>query len=91
MRHRDRQRRKREEDLDRELRSDLALETEEQMQTGLPPEEAWLAAQRNFGDVTVVKEEVRDQRFSVKAYSASPAPTSTNWKPSSMYVCGPLL
>lgn len=53
-------RRQREEDLDRELRSDLALEAEEQMEAGLPAGEARLAARRNFGNVTLVKEEVRE-------------------------------
>ena len=53
-------RRDREEDLDRELRSDLSLEIEEQIQAGLPAGEAQLAARRNFGNATLVKEEVRE-------------------------------
>jgi predicted permease len=53
------QRRAREEDLERELRSDLELEAEEQLERGLSPEEARYAAQRAFGNITYVKEEVR--------------------------------
>jgi len=49
----------REEDLDRELRTDLELEVEEQEANGLSPREARDAAQRAFGNVTWVKEEVR--------------------------------
>lgn len=36
-------------DLERELRSDLELEEEEQRENGLPPEEVRYAAQRAFG------------------------------------------
>ena len=50
----------REQDLERELRSDLELEAEEQRQNGLSPEEARYAAQRAFGNTTLVKEEVRE-------------------------------
>lgn len=49
----------RERDLERELRSDLELEAQEQQENGLPPEEARYAARRAFGNVTWVKEEVR--------------------------------
>jgi predicted permease len=56
-----RQRRKeREEDLERELRSDLELESAEQEENGLSAERARLAARRAFGNATVVKEEVRE-------------------------------
>jgi predicted permease len=49
----------RERDLDREIRADLELEAEEQGENGLSAEEAYRAAQRAFGNVTWVKEEVR--------------------------------
>jgi hypothetical protein len=51
--------REREEDLERELRSDLELEAEEQEADGLSPQDARYAARRAFGNVTLVKEEVR--------------------------------
>ncbi|MBV8709126.1 MAG: hypothetical protein JO028_18200, partial [Acidobacteriaceae bacterium] len=53
-------RKKHDEDLDRELRSDLELEAEEQQERGLSPEEAQYAARRAFGNTTLVKEEVRE-------------------------------
>lgn len=52
-------RREREQDLEREIRSDLELETEEQEANGLSPQDARYAARRAFGNVTWVKEEVR--------------------------------
>jgi predicted permease len=55
-----RRRESRENDLDRELLAHLELEAEEQQDAGLPPEEARNAARRAFGNVTFVKEEVRD-------------------------------
>lgn len=51
--------REREQDLEREIRSDLELEAEEQEADGLAPEEARYAARKAFGNVTWVKEEVR--------------------------------
>ncbi len=50
----------REHDLDRELRSDLDLEAEELEQAGLPPDQARYAAQRAFGNIARVKEEIRE-------------------------------
>jgi len=47
-------------DLDRELRAHLDLEAEEQQEAGLSPGEARYAAQRAFGNTTLVKEEVRE-------------------------------
>ncbi len=44
-------------DLDRELGAHLDLETEEQREAGLPPDEARHAARRAFGNVTLVKED----------------------------------
>ncbi len=53
-------RKQREQDLERELRSHLELETEEQEEIGLSNEEARLAAQRAFGNTTRVQESVRE-------------------------------
>jgi predicted permease len=52
-------RRRKEDDLERELRLDLELEAEEQQERGLSAEEARCAARRAFGNVTLTKEEVR--------------------------------
>ena len=52
-------RKDRERDLEREIRSDLELEAEEQEASGLSPRDARDAARRAFGNVTWVKEEVR--------------------------------
>ena len=46
-------------DFDRELRSDLELETEEQQESGLSPEDSRYAARRAFGNTTLVAEDVR--------------------------------
>ena len=50
---------KRDADLERELRSDLALEEEEQRESGLPSEEARYAARRAFGNPTLIREQTR--------------------------------
>ncbi|HEY6850245.1 MAG TPA: ABC transporter permease [Terracidiphilus sp.] len=47
---------KRNVDLERELRSDLELEEEEQRESGLSSEEARYAARRAFGNLTIIKE-----------------------------------
>ena len=47
-------------DLERELRSDLELEEEEQREKGLPPEEARHAARRAFGNEALIKEQTRE-------------------------------
>jgi predicted permease len=52
-------RRRREQDLERELRSDLELEAEEHREGGLSAEEARYAARKAFGNTTLIKEEVR--------------------------------
>ena len=44
-----------EQDLEREFRSDLEAEAEEQQNNGLSPEEALYAAQRAFGNTPLVK------------------------------------
>src|SRR5712692_687685 len=46
-------------DLDRELRAHLDLEAEEQQESGLPSGEARHAAQRAFGNTTLIKEDTR--------------------------------
>src|SRR5712692_7186639 len=54
-----RSRQRREEDLDRELRSHLELEAEEQQAAGLPACDARYAAQRAFGNKALVKDDMR--------------------------------
>ncbi|MGA2651212.1 MAG: ABC transporter permease [Terracidiphilus sp.] len=53
------QAKKRDEDLVRELQSDLDLEEEEQRERGLSPEEARYAARRAFGNSTLIREQTR--------------------------------
>ena len=53
-------RKRREQDLEREIRADMALEEEEQRDAGVPPGEASYAARRAFGNVTLVKEVTRE-------------------------------
>lgn len=52
-------RRNRAEDLERELQGHLELEAEERLEAGLSPDEARYAAQRAFGNTTLIKEDVR--------------------------------
>src|SRR5258708_5030333 len=54
-----RERRDREKELDREMESHLELEAEEQVDSGLPPEEAGYAARRALGNPTLIVEDVR--------------------------------
>ena len=54
------QTRKRDTDLERELRSDLELEEEEQRERGLSSEEAHFAALRAFGNPTLIRERTRE-------------------------------
>lgn len=51
---------KRNADLERELRSDLELEEEEQRENGLPPEEAQYAARRAFGNAALIREQIHE-------------------------------
>lgn len=51
---------KRDADLERELRSDLEIEEEEQRENGLSPEEARFAARRAFGNPTQIREQTRE-------------------------------
>src|SRR5690349_21482089 len=53
-------RKQREQDLDRELRSDLELEAAEQEERGISPEEARYAARRALGNATLIREDVRE-------------------------------
>jgi predicted permease len=52
------QRPDREKELNRELESHLYLEAEEQLESGLSPQEARCAAQRAFGNTTLVREDL---------------------------------
>jgi predicted permease len=54
-----RQTRKRDADLERELRCDLELEEEEQREGGISAEEAHYAARRAFGNPTLIREQTR--------------------------------
>jgi predicted permease len=51
---------KRNADLERELRSDLELEEDEQRESGLSPEEAGYAARRAFGNTTLIREQTHE-------------------------------
>jgi predicted permease len=51
--------RKRNEEVERELQSDLELEEEEQREQGVPPAEARHAALRSFGNPTLISEQTR--------------------------------
>lgn len=48
------------EDLDRDIREHIAIETQENIDRGMSPEEAGYAAMRKFGNVARVKEETRE-------------------------------
>lgn len=85
-----RRRRKQEEDLDRELAGHLEVETEEKRESGLSREEARYAAQRAFGNTTLIREDTRamwgwtslerlgqDLRFALRIMRKSPAFTAT--------------
>ena len=76
---------KRDEDLERELQSDLELEEEEQREGGLSKEDAHYAALRAFGNPTLIREQtraewgwgwlenvVRDLRIGVRTLFRSP-------------------
>src|SRR5579859_3135721 len=47
-------------DLERELRSDIELEEEEQCENGLSPEKAGCAARRAFGNPSLIKEKTHE-------------------------------
>ena len=52
--------RKKDADLEPELRSDLELEEEEQRENGVSPEEAHYAARRAFGNATLIREQTHE-------------------------------
>jgi hypothetical protein len=47
-------------DLEREMRSDLDIEEEEQRENGLSPQAARDAARRAFGNTTLIKEQIHE-------------------------------
>lgn len=76
---------KRDQDVARELQSDLDLEEEEQRERGVPTEEARYAAMRAFGNPTLISEQTRavwswngleslarDLRFSLRTLRRTP-------------------
>jgi len=81
--------RKRDEDLEREINSDLELEVEEQRERGLSPEEARRAALRAFGNPTLIREQshlvwgwgwlesfLKDVTYGLRSLFRSPALTA---------------
>jgi len=79
------QTKKRDRDLERELRSDIELEEQEQRENGTPSDEAHYAALRAFGNPTLIREQthaawssiwlenlLRDFRISVRTLLRSP-------------------
>jgi predicted permease len=82
--------RKRDADLERELRADLELEEEERREKGLSPDEARREARRAFGNTTLIKEQTheawgwaalehfaQDIRYGVRQLRRAPAFTIT--------------
>jgi hypothetical protein len=80
-------RNQREEDLEREIRCDLELETEEQQAKGLSPRDARYAAHRAFGNTTLIFDQggtramwgwtafeqlLQDARYALRGVQASP-------------------
>ncbi|HEX5235096.1 MAG TPA: ABC transporter permease [Silvibacterium sp.] len=51
---------KRDAEAERELRSDLELEEEEQRENGLSPEDAHYAARRAFGNTVLIREQIHE-------------------------------
>ncbi len=50
-------------DLDEEIRSHLRMEEQENLESGMPPDEAHYAALRRFGNVTLAQERSTQQGF----------------------------
>ena len=59
------QRRQALDSLDQELRDHIELDTRENIDRGMSPEEARRAARRKFGNITMVEEDVRAVWFPV--------------------------
>ena len=55
-----RRRRRQESDLEEEIRFHLDEEMEERIAAGMPPEQARAAARRDFGNVTLIREQTRE-------------------------------
>jgi hypothetical protein len=85
---------KRSADLERELRSDIELEEEEQRENDLPLEDAHYAARRAFGNATLIKEHtretwggmwierlLRDLRFALRQLAKIPARRAASVEP----------
>src|SRR5258707_4735990 len=53
-------RKRRENDLDDEIAYDLALDAEERIRSGITPQEAEQASRRDFGNVGLLKEGIRE-------------------------------
>jgi len=79
----------RDEDFERELRTHLELEAEEQLERGLPLAEAQFAARRALGNTTLLMEEIRqmwswtslerlrqDVRYALRTFQRSPGFTA---------------
>ena len=47
-------------DVDEEIAYDLAADAEERIRSGIPPEEAQFASRRDFGNLSLIKEDVRE-------------------------------
>src|SRR6266581_3390297 len=77
--------RKRDAELERELKSDLELAEEEQRERGVPADEARYAARRAFGNATLIREQTheawgwapverlwQDIRYATRGFGRSP-------------------
>src|SRR5437660_7116318 len=56
------QKRKLDDEMDEEMRSHIEMQTQENIEAGMKPEEARYAALRQFGWIESIKETCRDQR-----------------------------
>src|SRR5947209_12033190 len=56
------QKRKLDDEMDEEMRSHIEMQTQENIEAGMNPEEARYAALRQFGWIESIKETCRDQR-----------------------------
>jgi hypothetical protein len=77
---------KRSADLERELRSDLELEEEEQRESGLSTRRSTLCGSRAFGNTTLIRTPgalptYRHESFLNERLGDSPVETLDNWLP----------